>query len=489
MSITDQRPGSGLDDFEKSVSFRKQQDSNKRSISMRRVLAVAALVAFLPTAHAQDKGKSDFTHNAEIRIRDTFEQNESGNSNVQPSHHNTIAQRFKLGLGFKASEKLFANATLLQAANWGQSSGEPIGDRGTVTGGPTNNGDEPNFMSVNEAYAGWMMSDDFTAKFGRMNFAFGDGSVMSVNDWQPQPYSFDGVTLKYEAAFGRFTGFAFKYRDLTGSTTATSDPQHDAYGLVFDLKNMPEVLKMANAYVIQDVADGVYGGGTTATVAGLQNMNALRWGLLAGLSFGAFDVKAAYNQVGGKNTAIAAGGATTEKTINQNMMAAQVAFNMPNLMASKFWINYHRDSGTSRSDAATHDNTYDPYFYDKHDGSGPMEIVAWGNLTDISAGWNLKPMDTTDVGISYHMFSRTNTDSGIMYGTFGGNLAQPNTTDSATGSEIDVWGEHSYGSGLSTLARVGYFMPGAALKNSAAPGSRSMSDSIMQVQVQGKMTF
>ena len=43
---------------------------------------------------------------------------------------------------------------------------------------------------------------------------------------------------------------AFKYRDFydtvtagSGNTSTTSDPQHDAYGLIFDLKTMPEWLK------------------------------------------------------------------------------------------------------------------------------------------------------------------------------------------------------------------------------------------------------
>ena len=105
-------------------------------------------------------------------------------------------------------------------------------------------GDEENFLSVNEAFGTWMVSDDFNVKFGRMNFSFGDGSVMAVNDWQQQPDSFEGVLLNYEAEFGRFRLFGYKYNDeLTSRAAAhaglTGDPQQDAYGLVFDLKTMP----------------------------------------------------------------------------------------------------------------------------------------------------------------------------------------------------------------------------------------------------------
>src|SRR5205823_5132102 len=121
-----------------------------------------------PPTYAQDKGKPDFTHSAEFRVRDTFEQNESGDKTVKPSHHNGVAQRFKLGLGFRASEKLWVSATLLQAANWGQNSTEPLGDRASVAT-RQQGGDETNFMSVNEAYAIWMISEDLVAKVGRMN--------------------------------------------------------------------------------------------------------------------------------------------------------------------------------------------------------------------------------------------------------------------------------------------------------------------------------
>src|SRR5688572_18578924 len=104
--MVDKRPGHiKRMTLKKVTALEKQQRSNKRSFFMRRLLAVAVLVAFMPTANAQDKGKSDFTHNAEFRVRDTFENNQSGSKDIKPTHHNGIEQRFKFGLGFKASEK------------------------------------------------------------------------------------------------------------------------------------------------------------------------------------------------------------------------------------------------------------------------------------------------------------------------------------------------------------------------------------------------
>ena len=467
---------------------------------MRRVLAAAVLVACVPIAHAQDKGKTDISATGEFRLRDTFQQNESGNSSVEPSHENGIDQRFKLGVNFRANEKFSATATLLQSASWGQTSTEStVGDRGQSSADP-NSGDERNFMSVNEAYVTWMMTDSVRAKFGRMNFAFGDGAVMSTNDYQAQPYAFDGVAVNYEVEFGKFTAFAFKYRDFSNDLPATtSDPQHDAYGLVFDLKTMPEWIKAINAHVIQDIGDAVWGqpsnptGGSPVAATTEQNFNALRYGLGAQFSFVGLDIKGDFEGVTGKNSFAQGGsGAVSSSSVhgaNQMMYQAELGYTLSGFMGSRFYVGYHQDSGTAASDQSTKDNTYDPYFYDKHTGSGLMELIAWGNLTSQDIGWTIKPTDSTDVGLIYWMFSKTKSDGIVNGGTYGQNLFGNglNTTanNSTLGSEVDLWAEHRYEGGLSMLARAGMFMPGSALTDSTI----NKGSTVSQIMVQGKLSF
>jgi hypothetical protein len=483
-----------------TTSFKKQQDSNKRSSDMRGLLAAAALLAFLPTAHAQDKAKSDFSAGGEFRVRDTWEMNESGNKSTKPASHNGIDQRFKLGLKFKADEKLTFHGSLLQAAAWGQGGQDnTVGDRGTANNAAGT--DEKNFMSVNEAYATWMMSEDFHANVGRMNYSFGDGSVMSVNDWQAQPFAFDGLTLNYEAEFGKFTLFGFKYRDysfnnaITNANSTTSDPQHDAYGLVFDLKTMPEWLKSVNAHIIDDTGDTqTWGAASTNSVSTLGNVSALRYGVGAGFGFMGFELKADAEMVTGKASATTANGAVADPnqhSLAQSMYQAELAYSMPSLMGSRWYVGYHMDSGTSASDktptaASSKFNTYDGYFHDLHTGSGLMELVGWGNLTMIDVGWTVKPTDMTDVGLQYLMFTKTKNDDNVNPGMYGGNLfGATKSGEKNIGSEVDLWAEHKYSSAFSTIARLGYFMPGAALKDDTI----KKGDSITQVFVQGKMTF
>ncbi len=452
---------------------------------MRRVLATAVLLAFMPTANAQDKGKADFTHNAEFRVRDTYEDGMTGIKAAadgvgKPSHHNGIEQRFKLGLGFKANEKFSMTATLLQASQWGQGATNTTGNFGNTSNETPvnpNTRDEENFMSVNEAYATWMMSEDFNAKFGRMNFGFGDGTVMSVNDWQQQPMSYEGMNLNFEAEFGRFHGIAFKLKDLyaaSASTSTNSDPQHDLYGLIFDLKTMPEWLKSVNAFALQTVMD------PTAAAAG---GNMMMYGVGAGFMFAMIDLHADYVMETGKTVSTFP---STKTDLEANMMQLEVGFNLPAVMGSRFFFNYHQDSGTKAG--GTKDKTYKSPYSEAHNDTGMMDILNWGNLTAMSLGWTLKPMDNSSAGIAYHMFSKTvKEDTTVNAGKYGKLLTAggPTAAEAALGSEIDLWAEHNYGGGFSMTARLGQFMPGNAFKSAAA----ERKDSITQAMLEGKFSF
>lgn len=445
---------------------------------MRRVLAVAVLLAFMPTANAQDKGKADFSHNAEFRVRDTFEDGMTGMKAAadgvgKPSHHNGIEQRFKFGLGFKASEKFAMTATLLQASQWGQAGAATPGNFGSSD--TTAAAGEENFMSVNEAFGTWMMSEDFNIKFGRMNFGFGDGAAFSVNDWEQQPVSFEGLNFNYEAEFGRFHVFSFKVRDLyTGaaSTSLNSDPQQDAYGLVFDLKTMPEWLKNMHAYAVQTVMD------PTAALAG---GNELRYGLGANFMFAMVDLKAHYANVTGKSVTLA--GAKTD--VAAGMMQAEVGFNMSAFMGSRFFAGYYSDTGNKSGTAKN--EQYSAPFSEQHESNGLMDILTSGNLTDMWLGWTLKPMDNSTAGIAYHMFSKTVKDDGVNAGKYGGllNASALDLTQTALGSEIDLWAEHNYGGGFTMTARLGQFMPGKAYKDATV----SRKDAITQAMLEARLSF
>jgi hypothetical protein len=447
---------------------------------MRRLLALAALVAAMPVANAQDKGKSEFTPSAEYRPRYFFMNNAGGTE----ANDSFAEHRFKMGAHYKANEKFSAHATLLHAADFGAATTAIGSTNGADINANYDTGNQENFLNVNEAYMNWMVSDDFTLRVGRMNFQIADGYVFGYNDWEQNPGAFDGVTGVWEAEFGRFTGFVFNYKEeATGASV--SDAKHTAYGLSFDLKSMPDFMKMVNVHVIQDNNDAVPGtAATTQTVQSNDAQNVLRYGLGLGFDFGLIDLKAHYAAQSGDYRNIAATGVKTSLDAKGMMYDAELGFKLESFMGSRLYVLYHVDSGDDN--AADGDaGRYDPYFYEQHSNAGLMDLFNWGNLTQMTVGWTMKPGDNTDAGLTYNMFQKTESKDGFNAGRFGTALGAGSGTSDKLGDEIDLWAEHRYDGGLSTLIRLGYFMPGDVFDNSVS----KRDEAIMHVAVEGKLTF
>jgi hypothetical protein len=449
---------------------------------MRTALAALALLAFLPSAHAQDKAKGDWSHDGEFRLRDAWMMNGGGTTNTDT---NTVMERFKLDLGFKPSEKLMANVTLMNNFNFG--GGKIAQPDGTTT---------PNdYLTVNQAYATWMTSDDFNIKIGRMNYQIGDGSLMAVNDWEATPYAFEGVLGNYEAEFGRVQGFAFKHQEFgrvtnAGSGSVQNDAEQNAYGINFDLKTMPQILKMVNVHVIKDSSDNNNAAAGTSGVMGAQGKDYLRYGLNVALTFNIVDVKAWYEAYSGKDKVFTAGD-VTKTDATGNMMQVEVAANLNNFMSSHVFVRYHQDSGDSNA-ADTKNEMYDPYFHEQHCSAGCMDLFDWGNLTNLTIGWTGKPTDATEVGLTYSMLSKTKKGTGTAVNlltthgqTAGGALPQPAADKSKLGDEIDLWATHKYTNGLSTSARLSYMSLGDGYTSQTPKFDKSP----MEIFLEGRFTF
>lgn len=447
---------------------------------MRRALAAVALLAFLPSAHAQDKAKGEMTHSGEFRVRDNWMMNSTG---LKGSTTNAVTERFKLDLGFKASDKLSAGLTLIQGAE--------LGTRGNNTPASTNAGD---LLVVNQAFGNWMVSDDFGVKVGRMNYQIADGTIMSINDWEPMPYAFEGILGTYEAEFGRIQAFAFKYQNPATAPTfdggQNANPEQNAYGLNFDLKTMPEMLKMVNVHIIKDNSDALANPANGTGILGNQGKDYLRYGLNVGLSFNIVDLKLWYEAHNGKDIRpdVAAPGNKTDA--EGNLMAAEIGANFAEFMNSRVWFKWHQDSGDDDTTDAKN-KTYDGYFTEQHCAAGCMDLFGFGNLTFMQVGWIGKPSDNTEVGLTYWMFSRTKksdtvASSAVVNGTNNMLAAASNdASKSKLGDEIDLWATHKYDNGLSMTARLGYFNFGDYYKLAGS----ELKEKPMQIFIEGRMSF
>lgn len=453
---------------------------------MRRILAAAVLLAFMPTAQAApEKAKAaDMTTNAEFRVRYMYTQNASGNKDAQPGTLNDFEHRAKIGMGFRANEKFSAGFSLLHNAYWGQSdpgvTGSGTGDSANGINDGTDNAE--NMVLVHEAYGTWMAADDLSLKFGRQTFAFGDGSVMDVNDWERVPYAFEGLSANYEMEMGTVKAWAFQMAQFTGvsggaygsSGSSESDPHHNTYGLSFDVKGMPEMIKVANIHVIKD---------NKATTPGSSTQNgldALRYGATVGVGMSAMDAKVTYARHEGDTIAQTTnGGATTKSDREGEMWNIDLGYTMEAMMNMRIGAFFHKDSAN-----------YDKYFAELHENSGMMDLVEWGNLTYYGLQVTMSPMDSTTAGLSFHMMKKTDEGTGVTIGNDSHFSGAP-AAEEDLGNQINLWAEHKYDGGFSAVARVGHFMPGDAFKNDATatnPGPDA-GDAITQFWVQGKFTF
>ncbi len=459
---------------------------------MKKLIALAAILAVAGTAYADDHGgDGKFTHNAEYRVRYQYDQNITGDKDKAPSSQDNIVHRFKFGTTFKASEKLSATLTLLHNAQWGVEAGATTNtnNSGTAvndgTGGTRNN---ENHILVNEAYGTWVVSDDFNLKFGRGNGGLADGNLIGENDWEATPYAYEGVVGTYEHESFQLQAWGVRfaeYNDTSANSNQDDDAEVNSMGLAFEFKSLPEVLNMVNVHVLYNDADVAFSANNAAVI---QNGKAeTRYGLVIGGETAGLDYKINYESHSGKvKTGTAGTGAVAESDREGMMYQVELGYSMPEMMNSRFYALYHSDSGTGTG--TTKNETYDPYFYELHSNAGLMDVVMWGNLTYISLGYTLEPMEDTMVGIHYHMFSRTETATGTTAGANGGslNLGANNNTKDKIGDEIDLTATHNYGDGFSVTTRAGMFMPGDYLKDAA---TINKGDTYTQVFVEAKMMF
>jgi len=460
---------------------------------MRNLVALATLLAFAPLANAAD-GKGEFSMNGEYRIRYQFDQAWKTADKDADTNRSTVYQRFKVDTGFRASEKFSAQLSLLANSILGNFNSS--GDSGTAI--PDGTGDGQNMVLVNQAYGMWMINDTWSLKFGRGGFTSADGSVISQNDWQNTPYAFDGILANMEKENFRLGIFAVKAIDAVaaqsgGGYTAPNgndDPEANFYGLAFDWKALPEFLKTANVHVMQVNKDLM--GYTTLDTAYNAGKSEMRYGVVLAGDMSNFDYKLNYAAHNGEaKTGVPA---LPKVDLSGMMYAVELGYSMPDLMKSRFHVGYHSDSGDKNS-AATDDKSeeYDTFYYEKHGTSGLMDVVAWGNLTFIKAGYTLSPADNVDVGLHYWMFETTEKGSGgagdasANAGNNGGIITTSRSaTNDATelGSEIDLAVTKKYDGGLSISAWLGMFMPGKYVKNELGK-----DDTYNQIFVEGKMTF
>jgi hypothetical protein len=513
--------GSRASASEKKTTKKKQLTNvnQEEKRPMKKLLAMLAMVTLMGAVAnaAKDEG-TEFKFGGEVRERYGLTQNPTFVANGAPTEQR-IEQRNQFHVNAITSDKLQAYFNFMHSALWGGAAAVPSNgnpNSTTVLGGNNGTGTTTSgtqsALQVSEAWLWWKVSDMFSIKAGRATASYGDGLVLSKNDFLGSPYNFDGVMGRFSWDFLDLdvAGVKLAETGIVNPVTATggtglpngTDAETNAFIVHASFKNLPDVLKNADLFVAQvngDPISGLGAGGTPAasggnfapgisntvvTNAGTGNTPTGSYGLT---TYGAhikgdvaiidYRVDAAFQS--GKQKTNVAGGA--DMNYGGSMYDLQVGANFPEFMKGRLYVGYHVDSGddTTATGSGDKNEQYQPMFYDVHEHAGRANVFGFGNLTDIVVGLTAQPGDDTWLGVEADLLSRTTEKSAptLLSAQQGSawmaatGLNNANNTEKALGTEIDVWAKHNYGHGLSMLGQFSYVMLGNYFTPGVAQGS------------------
>ncbi len=441
---------------------------------MKRLALIVSAIAMTATAYAQDA--TEFKNSGEFRARYENYFNKSGQDNGQGEAH--VDARLKYNLNIRKGEKLQANLGVVHSTRLGATPGNgPIEPQPETQG----NYNTPSFngLVVTRAWGWWRGTDAVSFKVGRFGIDIADGAVFSENDWEAVPFSHEGLNVAFDSSLAVFNLYAVKQAELGQKVGGgNSDMEQNYYMLTADLKNMPEVLKMANIHLI-DVTRDSLGAGAGNGAKNWQHIGLTLGGDVAGFiykatgafQFGSFDKP----------------DATIERKLSASMVDLMAGYGLPETMGLKVSVGYHMDSGDDGT--ADTQKGYQGLFYDRHNYAGLMDVVQWGNLSQINVNASIMPMEDLEAGAGFYLFSRSTNSGSIVTGDA---YSTPNAVvpaaalqsgQSAIGNEIDVFANKAYGPDLKIGARYSMFMPGSALSGGTANVSKNAHMGYLQASM------
>jgi hypothetical protein len=442
---------------------------------MKRFALLVSVLAMTATAYAQDA--SEFKNSGEFRVRYDNFLNKTA-TKIGKSEAETTA-RLKWNLGIRKGENVQAFLSLIHNSTFGTGASRNPSGNSTTNPDYTTAGDE-NTLIVSRAWGWWKASDMVALKVGRFGIEIADGAVFSEDDYFAFPVTHEGLNVAVDTGFAAINVYAVKVAELTTpATSGQPDPETNRYILSMDFKNMPEAIKMANVHVVQTNTDAVDDATVGSGSANWQHV---------GLTVGGDAANVLY-----KGTAAFQMGSFDKTTgndqkISANMFDLMVGYQLPATMGLKFMLGYHMDTG---DDSGTTDKTekYQSMSYDSHNYAGLMDLISWGNLTDISFGATMMPADDMEVGLGVHMFSLTTDKDTITAGPAwdGGTAPTLKAGEKALGNEIDLHANKSYANDIKAGVRLGMFMPGAAIKDAAT--TPKQDENIMEAMLQASIGF
>lgn len=308
------------------------------------------------------------------------------------------------------------------------------------------------------AHGDWSIGSSFYLHFGRLDLTWGNETLVSRNDDDQKPYSFDGLEFGYDTSDFKISSGVLRVGDWASQTGVTSpDPSENAYFVKLTLKSFFSYIDHIEGYFFRTQGDN-YNDGTFQIEGGSFN----RLGFSMKGSYKNFFVNADYvNLQGSFNSA---------QTLAAGMLQFESGWTWGESKSKKLSLIYHRDSGDKGS--TTESEAYIPLYYNHHRYAGLMDILAWGNLTYYGLRFDWTFRENNNIYIQGLAFSRTSVSDGVRstdtigYGVADDFINQDIASNSSgqgakkLGIEADLVYTRTFTSNVHIEFLAGLFLPG-----------------------------
>ncbi len=342
-----------------------------------------------------------------------------------------IEQRFKLAGDFRPNEMFESHFWLMTNHRWRSAIPHQMANTTSSTG-VTNVGSGPDVVIY--GYADWKVMDEVMLRFGRNPFQIADGSTVGWNDYESLPNVWDGVFLTYNTE-SLVADIWAASPSANPWVSSTGNSYHTVFGVSLNVRAMPEFMKTAQIFAMYVDGQTMPANVGTADLQQPNNPGNNHQHIRVGGSVGGNYSSVEYNVSG-------AGHGDEAGSLNQYFVDGGVGYTVNNVGVR---VRGHYES-----------SGYDPFYYTRHNRSGLLDVVAWGNGAQFVTGnINYTPMDDFDLGVKAVYFLQYQN-----YGQWANNTSQASGSPEAirnSVTEIAGYVKKSYAGGLTLKVSGGMF--------------------------------
>ena len=348
---------------------------------------------------------------------------------IQP--HKLSAQKFLTNQTFRLEGSAYPNPSfqahfwLLSSFNFGVK--QPLGEIFRIY-----------------AFGRWLINENLRLLIGRTPYETSFHQFISSNEYEPYPYSFDGVFFSYGAktvSLDLWGGYLPKR--LVGDKEV-QEGLNQGVGAVLDFKSVSEQLSRVSLHLI-------YLAGSFRK-QNSKKMTRYGVGLEGDISFFNVDYTLLVQAQGKEFKA--------EDEAPFNMYHFELGYSWLNWHGSRFFWGYHNDTAS-----------YNPWLYDRHKNGGLLDLLLWGNMTYFFLGYSASFDGFFDLKVRYYDMKPTSAGQ-ISLGRYGALLAGPSSGEKSyllspkeghLGRELDIQLSKDVAEEFQLALLAGVFIPGRGM--------------------------